>query len=576
MGDETDRVLGLLATGEFDDDESSLVDLKEERGRRDRAGSLLPGEPRNERAAEQVAENAACMANTPGGGALILGADDNGSLTGTALDEEWLRHRAYELSGKTLTLDIRAVQLNGVRLLIIRAPQAIEPIRWRGKIYWRVDDHCVEVDLATWHAKREQRLRFDWSAQSSTLPASSVREQAVDVARKFLRASRETQALDLASAPTPELLRRLNVVTGDGLLTNAGALAFVGRPEPALDYIRRDYPGANSTQRVREGDRGLLEELQDLLTNISASNPVRHLSLASGAAIGQVRDLPAIAVREALVNGVAHRDWHLPGPTVVEHVGATLRVTSPGGFYGGVGPANIITHPSTSRNTALTELLASIRVAEREGIGVDRMVRDMIHYGHESPLIEELAGPYVRTSLVGDIIDMPWIQWLETLEPASAAHDVGLLLLLRILVTSGWFDITSAQPILQLNPAETQGAIRRLSGVSANGHTLLMPVSGIPTDAPPAWTLSKESRERLRQLDTASQWQRKWPSKQAVALNYAAARGRISSTELASLTGSSAPNVGPVLRDLEEQGRLEPSRPNRRGSGFFYRYVPQP
>ncbi|WP_407320764.1 winged helix-turn-helix domain-containing protein [Isoptericola halotolerans] len=48
-------------------------------------------------------------------------------------------------------------------------------------------------------------------------------------------------------------------------------------------------------------------------------------------------------------------------------------------------------------------------------------------------------------------------------------------------------------------------------------------------------------------------------------------RGRISSTELGSLVGAAPSNVHTVLRTLEAEGILEPSRPNRRGAGSFYR-----
>lgn len=137
----------------------------------------------------------------------------------------------YALTSNTLTIDVRPVVVQGARLLVIRAPQAIEPIRWRGRVSWRVDDRCVEIDPATWHAHRMDRMQFDWSAQPSTVPVSSVRETAVELARRFLRESRETHAIELAQQSTGELLRRLNVVTGDGLLTNAGVLAFVGRAE---------------------------------------------------------------------------------------------------------------------------------------------------------------------------------------------------------------------------------------------------------------------------------------------------------------------------------------------------------
>ncbi|MBB3038223.1 ATP-binding protein [Hoyosella altamirensis] len=566
--DAVSEALRLLASGTWDRSETSLVDLKEEAGRRDKTKSLLPGAPRNERAAEQVAGESACMANTPGGGALILGAADDGTLIGTALDVEWLRHRVYELTDRTLTLDVRPVEVDGTRLLVITAPQAIEPIRWRGRVRWRVSDKCVEVDPASWHAERMIRTNFDWSAQPSHVPASEAREAAVDVARRFLLNSNDSHAFDLARQPTPELLRRLNVVTGDGFLTNAGVLAFVGRGEPGLDYIRRDIAGGDSRQRVHVGARGLLEELHEVFTHIAANNAVRHLP--RGITIGQVRDLPEQAVREAVVNGLAHREWGLAQPTTIEHIGRTLRVTSPGGFFGGVTAANIITHPSQSRNRALTELFAAIRVAEREGVGVDRMVREMLRLGHRVPTIEQIEGPFVRVSLVGDAIDSSWIGWLSSLEPIELSEDVNALLLLRHVVDEGWIDANGAMPILQLNRAETVGAITRLTQGTIDNVGIVTLVAGIPDDESPAWNLSSTARDSLQSRDRDAQTTRSWPTRARIARSYARSRGRISTTELGALTGASPTNVGNVLKDLEEAGELRPSRPNRRGPGFYY------
>lgn len=312
-------------------------------------------------------------------------------MPGTALDEQWLRHRVYEKTQKALTIEVEAVLVNDVRLLVITAPQAIEPIRWRGRVNWRVDDHCVEVDPATWHAQRMIRTNFDWSAAPSTVPATQARESSIDIARRFLRESGEARAAELAKQRSPDLLRRLNVVTGDGMLTNAGVIAFVGRREACLDYIRRESAGGDSRQRSNEGGRGLLEELREVFTLIAANNAVRHLS--RGITVAQVRDVPERAVREAVVNGLAHRGWTTGQPTTVDHIGRTLRVTSPGGFFGGVHAGTIITHPSMSRNRSLTELFAAIRVAEREGVGVDQMVLQMLRFGHRRPAIDEIAGP---------------------------------------------------------------------------------------------------------------------------------------------------------------------------------------
>lgn len=63
------------------------------------------------------------------------------------------------------------------------------------------------------------------------------------------------------------------------------------------------------------------------------------------------------------------------------------------------------------------------------------------------------------------------------------------------------------------------------------------------------------------------------PGREQVARMYARARGRIITTELASILGAHRTSIGNVLQGLERQGELAPSRENRRGAGFYYRHV---
>lgn len=47
-----------------------------------------------------MADEVACFANTPRGGAIILGVEDgSGQIIGTLLDRDWLRQRIYQLVG---------------------------------------------------------------------------------------------------------------------------------------------------------------------------------------------------------------------------------------------------------------------------------------------------------------------------------------------------------------------------------------------------------------------------------------------------------------------------------------------
>lgn len=570
---EVADLLSRMKTGEVIDKrhERKHVDLKEEAGRRDHSGAVIPGGAENEIAAKKLAGEAACMSNTPGGGALIVGVADDGTLIGSEIDSEWLRQRIYELTRRPLTVDISVAMIGDTRLLVVISPSAVEPVRFHDRIYWRVNDKCVEVDAATWHARRMQALNYDWSGDESATPASKARPQALMVARDFLRASGDTAAEELAAASDAQLLRRLNVVTHDGMLTNAGVIAFAGRSNPAVDYIHRDYAGGDSTARVRRSDRSLLEELAEVFIMMDAHNAIRHLQ--SGLVVRQVREIPVLAAREAVVNGVAHREWGLPQPTVIEHIGRTLRVTSPGGFFGGVNESNIITHPSQSRNASLTQLLADLRVAEREGIGVDRMVREMVRLGHQPPVIQEIPGPFVRTSLVGDALDEPWIAWLGEIEPADESVDVSSLLLTRHLLKQGWVDAERAAPLIQLPVEEASGSVLKLARARIGGQILLTKIDGIPDGTQPVWRLSNDALNALHRHDRVAGRSRELPSRMEIASSFAKARGRISSTELGSLVNASGTNVGHTLKALATDGMLTPSNPTGRGRGFYYRWT---
>lgn len=560
------RVLDGLATGSAPRDIELLnVDIKEEPGRRGPDGSILPAVAENEIAARYLAEELACMANTPGAGALVLGVADDGRRIGTALNEEWLRHRIFELSDRRLTVDIRAGDLDGTRLLVLRPPEAVEPIRWNGRIRWRVADHCVDVDAATWMAGRLHRGGFDWSAQRSGYRLDDVQASAVEVARRFLgQAGSDPAAVDLVAATDNDLLRRLNVVDGDDTLTNAGALLFVTTRTPAIDYIRRDHPGGDSTVRIRR-DGPLLSQIAEVDTASAASNAL--VQIPEGLVRGQVRRLPQSAVREAVVNGVIHRDWSTDAPVVVEHVGDTLTVTSPGGFIAGITPENIITHPSAPRYRALAEATASLRLAEREGVGVDRMVAAMLALGHQPPDISELPGPYVRAVLLGGRPDLQWTGFLAACSPSTLPRDVDLLLLIDHLCRHGWIDTARAAPLIQRREAEARASIGRLAEAALANRPVVTLVAGVPEGTPPAWRLTDTTRDRLVHRLPFLQG----TGRQQMILEWARARGRVSSTEAADLSGVAQNYAGKLLTDLERQGHLEPGRANRSGRGFFYR-----
>ena len=558
-------VLARLAAGEAPADiERAQVDVKEEPGRRGPGGVIQPGSSENGEAARYLAGEMACLANTPGGGAIILGIADKGEHVGTELEPDWLRHRIWELTDHKLTVDVREAELDGTRILVLSTHEAIEPVSHQGKIRWRVDDNCVEVDPTTWHTGKLQRSGVDWSAQPSGHVLADANPVALELARRYLTAAGDPAADALAEASDEDLLRRLNLATGEGRLTNAGSLLFVATPTVGIDYIRRDHPGGDSTSRL-EGTGPLLEQVWAVDQASQAANRVVHVP--KGLAMGQIRVIPARALREAIVNGVVHRDWLSHQATTVEHVGDVLTVTSPGGFIGGIDPSNIITHPAVPRYRSLAEAMAALRLAEREGVGVDRMVGDMLAIGRPGPEITAVAGPYIRVSLVGGDPDTEVIDFLSALVPPGTAGDLDALLLVEVLCRNGWVDIHAAAPILQRPDGETAASIERLARAHIGDDPVIEPVKGVPPDQPRAYRLSDAARVRLahriEHLTTPE-------GRKAAILAWASNRGRVSSTEAADLADLSQPWAGNVLTTMAEDGLLEQGRDYKAGRGFYY------
>jgi len=468
-----EAALAAVAGGrDVSDVESDLVDFKEDPSMRTRGGA--PGPARDEGAALMVAEAAACMSNSGGGGVIVGVRDSDGELTGTNLDPMWLRGRIHDLSDRRLTCAVEEVPVGDHRLLVILAPQAWEPIRIRGKAKHRVGGRCVEIDASQWAAAHLNRVGFDWSAQASGVPVDRVRPAALGVARQYLRTSGEQRAAELAAASDEEFLRRTAAIK-DGVLTNGATLLFTAEADcPTIDYRRRDAPGADSVLRLDRTDVSLIEALAEVERAIALTNRTVHVR-PGGLPVGQLRAVPEKAVREALANAVAHRDWLLPEPVAVEFVGDCLVVQSPGGFAEGVDSDRLLTTPPRTRNPHLADLLRLLRIAEREGIGVDRMYREMIRVGHRPPEIVERPGPHVRCALIGGEPNVPVMRLMTALDPPQHAEDVDIALIVDVLRRRPTVSARELIDVLQKEVDEAASALDRARDTRFGDGPMIIP-----------------------------------------------------------------------------------------------------
>lgn len=551
-----DVALERLADGEQPSQiERERVDFKEEPGRRGSGGALLPGAAQSTTAADRLADDAACMANTPGGGALIVGVKDStGELVGTELDVEWLRHQIYRRVDVAPVIEARIRR--GIRLLVLFVPEAREPVEdTSDRLRWRVAANCVPVDRGAWWLHRQGGAGWDEMARPSRMRIGDVAPGAVAAARRYLRGRRTDD--QLADESPAEMLRRLGLLTVDGFLSEAGALLFCTASRPWLSWTRLDVQGGEVLAAV-DADGSVLEQVAQVEALLDGAND--RVTLSGAFSERQVRLLPPRAAREAVLNGVVHRDWRQGEPTSITWIEAdsSLEVVSPGGFVGGITPSNVLTQ-RFSRSPALADAVRALGLVDKQGIGVDRMYREMVVLGHRPPLLLEEGGPRVRVRLNGGPPVVPVMRLVDEIEPRARQRDVQVALVVHTLLHQPFTTAAVLSAVLQRTPQEAQEALETAAGCVVRGEPLIEPYRDV-------WVLSATSAQVVSEAPGAPAAHRRrgvlsyrGPDTAGALLvvrQWLAAHGRISSGDYAKLTGLTYAGARRVLERQAADGLL--------------------
>ncbi len=179
---------------------------------------------------------------------------------------------------------------------------------------------------------------------------------------------------------TPAMLENLGAAERqDGKLSvnNTGALFFSKTLEDIYKHTVVTCVLYKGSERVDILDRKDFNE--DLLLNIDQAMIFlkRHLSLRyeiTGAPRRkEVLEIPEKALREAVINAVAHRDYFERGANVmVEIFDDRVEISNPGGLVKGLTPENF-GKKSILRNPSIASLLHRIDYIEKMGTGISRM-----------------------------------------------------------------------------------------------------------------------------------------------------------------------------------------------------------
>ena len=496
---------------------------------------------------DDVRDTLAAMAMTHGG-LIVHGVDDARNVVGCPLSQntqDRIKRIAFECG---VDVQVREVSVGERKLTICAVPE----VRGRivttpdGRLLRRVggDAQPLRGDaLARFVSERRHRAGEDEPLvmmQVSAFDLGAINQVLTADGRAAAGADRVVRALadlGVAVAAAPPL---------EPSVLRAAAILFASEPRDfirgaAVQLVRRSGVGPGpGPSAAREECAGPLVETVDCCLRF-IDRHTRRFEAVAGLRRETLPEYPQAALREAIVNALAHRDYGLDGATVDVTVwDDRIEVRSPGPLPGHITVDNM-RDEHYSRNPRIMRVLKTIGLVEEYGEGIDRMYREMESRLMEPPLFEATSSSVTVTLRNRFLVDVEDQVWLTLLGQHDLTADER-----RTLVAVRRNGSIAPREIRRVLPDADARAV--LAGAVAKGV-----LARVGRRGGTRYVLSEEMTLRAGSAGIAARGRRR-----RLLLDEVRRRGSISVAEGASLIDGSPDAARGLLNELVQAGLVRP------------------
>ena len=250
------------------------------------------------------------------------------------------------------------------------------------------EKNLLVYDQKTWHLNYNwddiERTRSLWRKISNNNPKSGFLKKDKNEFKEVLGLTKE---IDNLIHPT---------TTGLLFIGNDNALREV--PYNYIKYVRYFSDGSYTPYEFR-GD--LIKIADDAFQQLKSEIKVQEFQF--GLFRDFVEDYPETAIRELLINAIAHRDYSRQQIIEIRKYDDYLEIESPGSFPEGVTPENCL-WKSNPRNPSIMDIFREINYAEKSGSGFDKIFRALLTKGKQLPVFE-ITGYSVKVKIFSAIFE---------------------------------------------------------------------------------------------------------------------------------------------------------------------------
>ena len=188
----------------------------------------------------------------------------------------------------------------------------------------------------------------------------------------------------------PQQMRTLKLVEDDGLYSNLALLLSDQNPHTIKVAVFQGTKQMIFKDR-REFGGSLMKQMNEVYEYIDFRNQIRA-TIEKLSRI-DVRDYPVIAVREALLNLLVHRDYSFSASALISIYDDRIEFVSIGGLMPGIDLEDIMAGISVCRNQNLANVFYRLQLIEAYGTGI-RKILNAYENAARKPVIENTGNAF--------------------------------------------------------------------------------------------------------------------------------------------------------------------------------------
>lgn len=313
------------------------------------------------------------------GGTLYIGIDDKGKtkhLENAKKLLEDLPNQVRDLLG--LMVDVNLHTKNGDNFLEIVVEPYPFPISLRGKYYYRTGSTLQELKGAALTKFLLQRQGKKWDGVPvPNITAEDLKIDTFDFFRKKATKSKRLEPEDL-DGNNQELLESLQLYLEDEkMIKRAAVLLFHPKPEKYVTgaYIKIGYFENEADLIFHDEVHGNLFEQIEQTMDLLFSKYIKALISYEGISRVETYEYPREAIREALLNAVAHKDYSGGAPIQIKVYKDRIMIWNDGQLPENWTVSNLLKrHSSKPYNPDIANTLFRSGYIESWGRGIEKMI----------------------------------------------------------------------------------------------------------------------------------------------------------------------------------------------------------